>query len=224
MERQSLSVVVSTSNPSDPSKPATAPSSPLLDSLAQWSSRVMSPSTSAAPSAAPAETEAAPSPVVDAPAADAPAAAESAPAPALEPTDVSDPPAATSDPADDPDAASHIGEDCAICFEAMTEPRQWPAKCGHYFCDRCVSGCLNRSLKCPMCRTMAPHSARPAGDRRRIILSVAQRIRVEELERLRLEHEANRRPRREPRTRAGRWLRDRYRGANQWVDSVLGID
>merc|ERR1712087_392359 len=51
-------------------------------------------------------------------------------------------------------------EDCAICLTGLCCPTEWPAGCGHFFCDSCSALCLRISNLCPLCRSVAPHTLR----------------------------------------------------------------
>ena len=102
-----------------------------------------------------------------------------------------------------------------------TDVQEWPANCGHKFCSQCTAGCLNQSLSCPMCRADAPESARPEGARAQVLLSIVAQMRLEELERQRWQSGV--RPPREPRTRMGRWMRDRSRAFNAAIDEIVNI-
>ena len=41
-------------------------------------------------------------------------------------------------------------EQCAVCLDFIERPARTP--CGHWFCDECISRCLERSSACPLCR------------------------------------------------------------------------
>jgi E3 ubiquitin-protein ligase RNFT1 len=43
------------------------------------------------------------------------------------------------------------GRQCPICQDPPREPLQ--LRCGHVFCDTCISEWLERELTCPMCRS-----------------------------------------------------------------------
>ena len=135
-------------------------------------------------------------------------------------------PAPAADAAKVAAASAAAREPCPICME-MPETRggavEWPAGCGHYYCPNCTTACLNRSLRCPMCRTEAPDSAKPPPSRAEIMLTLFQRIRLEEIERLRAEYEANNTVH-EPRTRVGRWIQNRWNAWGTFVDSMVGPD
>lgn len=109
---------------------------------------------------------------------------------------------------------------CPVCLELPSEPRPWKAGCGHIFCPQCEQACLARSLRCPMCRAEAPASTRPI-DRAQLLLTALQLARLRELERLRTESGPVEQPRREPRTRIGRWASRRANAINSYVDSLL---
>ncbi|KAK9824040.1 hypothetical protein WJX72_007212 [[Myrmecia] bisecta] len=42
-------------------------------------------------------------------------------------------------------------EECAICLDALERPVRTP--CSHWFCRECISGLLDATAKCPLCRT-----------------------------------------------------------------------
>ena len=121
--------------------------------------------------------------------------------------------------------------ECPICMELIDgesgkEAKPWPTDCQHRFCVQCWTGCINRSLRCPLCRAEAPASARPTREiDREVVLSMIQQIRLQELERFRREQEARRnRGRivpRMPSTRVGRFLNRRVNAMDQWLDTLL---
>lgn len=152
-----------------------------------------------------------------------PAPAPAVPAPAMAPVPVPDVMVQTVAPTV---AILNPEEPCAICMADPTLESQFPAfpaLCGHAFCETCTTACLNRSLKCPMCRAEAPESSKPPPDRRTIMLTLYQRIRIAELERLQEEQDARQRARR-PRTRIGKWFDRVSRRLNALLDDLLGID
>ena len=110
--------------------------------------------------------------------------------------------------------------------ESGKEAKPWPTDCQHRFCVQCWTGCINRSLRCPLCRAEAPASARPTREiDREVVLTMIQQIRLQELERFRREQEARRnRGRivpRMPSTRVGRFLNRRVNAMDQWLDALL---
>ena len=120
--------------------------------------------------------------------------------------------------------------ECPVCMEIIDgengkAAKPWPTPCQHRLCESCWKGCINYSLKCPLCRAEAPASARPTREiDREVVLSIMQRIRLQELERLRMEAEARRRPRRLPTipsTRAGRFISRRVAAVDSWLDSLV---
>ena len=121
--------------------------------------------------------------------------------------------------------------ECPVCMETFTAAdgtkpsKPWPASCGHMFCVECWDACIARDLRCPMCRTAAPRSARPVSRGERL-LTAYQVIRLQELERLRRlrEEEERQRQAREPRTRIGRWVKERQRALDRYIDSIMGLD
>ncbi len=42
-------------------------------------------------------------------------------------------------------------ENCIICYDNMEDPMLTP--CGHIFCDRCITLCINNKPECPLCKT-----------------------------------------------------------------------
>ena len=161
------------------------------------------------------------------------AAPASAPAAADEP-DASAPASAEPDdtalerPACENEADPDLECECPVCMEPAgagceKTAKEWPAGCKHVFCSDCWGACIQRDLRCPMCRAEAPESARPVS-RAQLLLSSLQLFRLRELERLRAEEEARRRPAREPRTRVGRWVKRRVQAADRMLESVLGLD
>ncbi len=42
-------------------------------------------------------------------------------------------------------------ENCIICYDSMTDPMLTP--CGHIYCDRCITLCINNKPECPLCKT-----------------------------------------------------------------------
>ncbi len=60
--------------------------------------------------------------------------------------------------AEEPEEAEEAAEDdddghCPICFDSYTPPIKYLKKCGHYYCDGCISHLIGvNGVKCPMCR------------------------------------------------------------------------
>ena len=65
-------------------------------------------------------------------------------------------------------AAPLEGDICAVCLEDDAPCNtQWPAGCGHFFCQDCTRRCLERfsgkNPVCPLCRAEAPLPMPPEG-------------------------------------------------------------
>ena len=136
---------------------------------------------------APATASTAEDPVSNA-SADAPAAASEA-APSSSTLEQANAPAKA-----EPGPIYGLEDGCPVCFEELSAEhhKPWAANCGHVFCPRCAEACLARSLKCPVCRSEAPASAKPPPSRRQVLLTAAHMIRLRELEQLRAEQETQR--------------------------------
>lgn len=49
-------------------------------------------------------------------------------------------------------AQMSVEENCAVCFEPMSNPVPWLSGCGHHFCKGCDARCKRLAETCPVCR------------------------------------------------------------------------
>lgn len=135
--------------------------------------------------------------------------------------------AAPAAPANAPASDSPVDAECPVCMEPCgpghaKQSKAWPAACQHIFCADCWEGCIDRDLRCPMCRTEAPEEARPI-TRRQQLLTAMQILRLQELIRLDEERATSATSARQPRTRVGRWVQRRGQAIDRMLDNLLDL-